>query len=137
MFVSVKDDDKPAVVDLARRLRVLGFTLVATGGTHKYLKGKGIESELVLKVTEGRPSIVDKIVDAQIDLVINSTFGRQEISDSFSIRREALMHGVPYYTTVQAGRMAVDAIEALAKGPLTVQSLQEHLGHKRTTPAAA
>jgi carbamoyl-phosphate synthase large subunit len=127
VFISVKDDDKPASVDIARRLKALGFTIVATSGTHKYLKGKGVAAELVLKVTEGRPSIVDKIVDGQIDLVINSTFGQQEIADSFSIRREALMHGIPYYTTVQAGRMAVEAIEALSRGPLKVQPLQEHL----------
>jgi carbamoyl-phosphate synthase large subunit len=127
VFISVKDDDKPASVDIARRLKALGFTIIATSGTHKYLKGKGVAAELVLKVTEGRPSIVDKIVDGQIDLVINSTFGQQEIADSFSIRREALMHGIPYYTTVQAGRMAVEAIEALSRGPLKVQPLQEHL----------
>src|SRR5882762_6828041 len=111
----------------------LGFKLTATGGTHRYLKGKGIDSELVLKVTEGRPSIVDKIVDGQIHLLINSTFGQQEIADSFSIRREALMHGIPYYTTVQAGRMAVEALEALAKGPLSVRPLQLYLSE---TPRA-
>jgi carbamoyl-phosphate synthase large subunit len=139
VFLSVKDDDKPATVDLARRLEKLGFKLVATGGTHRYLKGKGIDSELVLKVTEGRPSIVDKIVDGQIQLVVNSTFGQQEIADSFSIRREALMHGIPYYTTVQSGRMAVEALEALARGPLSVRPLQEHLaaGPKRSASSAA
>ncbi len=140
VFLSVKDDDKPALVDIARRLRALGFTLTATGGTHRYLKGKGIDCELVLKVTEGRPSCVDKIVDGQIQLVINSTFGQQEIADSFSIRREALMHGIPYYTTVQSGRMAVEALEALARGPLGVKPLQEHLaegGKRSASPAAA
>jgi carbamoyl-phosphate synthase large subunit len=124
----VKDEDKPAVVDLARRLCALGFTLVCTGGTHAYLAGKGAPSERVLKVLEGRPNIVDKIVDGEIGLVINTTFGRQEIADSFSIRRETLMHGVPYYTTVQAGRMAVEALEALARGALEVQPLQDYLG---------
>ncbi len=85
-------------------------------------------SEAVLKVTEGRPHVVDKIVDGEIALVINTTFGRQEIHDSFSIRRESLMHGLPYYTTVQAARMAVEALEALKKGPLEVRALQEYLG---------
>ncbi|MFT3835584.1 MAG: carbamoyl-phosphate synthase large subunit [Myxococcaceae bacterium] len=127
VFLSVKDEDKPALVDLAKRLRALGFSLIATGGTHRYLKGKGIPNEAVLKVTEGRPNIVDKIVDGEIALVINTTFGRQEISDSFSIRRESLMHGLPYYTTVQAARMAVDALEALKRGPLEVRPLQEYL----------
>jgi len=130
VFISVKNDDKPAVVDLARRLRTLGFNLVATGGTHAYLQSKGIEVERVLKVTEGRPHCVDKIVDGQIVLVINSTFGKQEIADSFSIRREALMHGVPYFTTVQAARMAVGALEAMMQKELTVRPLQEYIGKR-------
>jgi carbamoyl-phosphate synthase large subunit len=131
VFISVKNDDKPAVVDLARRLRALGFKLVTTGGTHQYLATKGIETEKVLKVTEGRPHIVDKIVDGKIVLVINSTFGKQEIADSFSIRREALMHGVPYYTTVQAARMAVGALESLLRKEQTVRPLQDYLSAKK------
>ncbi|MBX7114793.1 MAG: carbamoyl-phosphate synthase large subunit [Myxococcaceae bacterium] len=127
VFLSVKDDDKPAVVDLAKRLRTLGFEIVCTRGTHRYLEGKGVAATQVLKVTEGRPNIVDLIVDGQINLVINTTFGRQEIADSFSIRREALMHGLPYYTTVQAARMAVDGIEALSRAPLGVKALQDYL----------
>jgi carbamoyl-phosphate synthase large subunit len=127
VFISVKDEDKPAVVDLAKRLRALGFEVVATEGTHRYLKAKGIENERVLKVKEGRPNVVDKIVDGEISLVFNTTVGRQEILDSFSIRRESLMHGIPYYTTVQAARMAVGAIEALSRGPLPVAPLQEYL----------
>jgi carbamoyl-phosphate synthase large subunit len=130
VFISVKNDDKPAVVDLARRLRTLGFKIVATGGTHAYLQSKGIETERVLKVTEGRPHCVDKIVDGQIVIVINSTFGKQEIADSFSIRREALMHGVPYFTTVQAARMAVGALEAMKHKELTVRPLQEYIGKR-------
>jgi carbamoyl-phosphate synthase large subunit len=125
VFISVKDDDKPAVVDLARRLSTLGFQILATGGTSRYLTQKGIANESVLKVTEGRPHVVDRIVDGGVQLVINSTFGRQEIADSFSIRRESLMHGLPYYTTVQAARMAVEGLEALARGPLPVKPLQD------------
>jgi carbamoyl-phosphate synthase large subunit len=131
VFISVKDEDKPAVVDLAKRLRALGFRIVATGGTHRYLQGKGIPNEHVLKVTEGRPHVVDKIVDGEIGLVVNTTFGKKEIADSFSIRRESLMHQVPYYTTVQAARMVVGALEALARGPLPVVSLQDALGLTR------
>jgi carbamoyl-phosphate synthase large subunit len=128
VFISVKDEDKPAVVDLARRLRSMGFTLVATSGTYAYLATKGIEAQKVQKVKEGRPNIVDKIVDGEIAMVINTTFGKQEISDSFSIRRESLMHSVPYYTTVQAARMAVGALEALKRTDLSVKPLQEYLG---------
>jgi carbamoyl-phosphate synthase large subunit len=127
VFISVKNDDKPAVVDLARRLRALGFELVATAGTHAYLATKGIQAQLVQKVKEGRPNIVDKIVDGAIMLVINTTFGKQEISDSFSIRRESLMHGIPYYTTVQQARMAVGALESLRRSELSVKPLQDYL----------
>ena len=117
MFISVKDDDKPAVVDLARRLRALGFTLVATGGTHQYLKNKGIATEQVLEGDRG-PAATSwtRSSTARSSWSSTRTFGKQEIADSFSIRREALMHGVPYYTTVQAARMAVGALEALARG---------------------
>ncbi|MDY7232953.1 carbamoyl-phosphate synthase large subunit [Hyalangium rubrum] len=127
VFISVKDDDKPAVVDLAKRLRAMGHELVATAGTHAYLATKGIQAQLVQKVKEGRPNIVDKIVDGAIVLLINTTFGKQEIADSFTIRREALMHGVPYYTTVQAARMAVGALESLRRTELSVKPLQEYL----------
>jgi len=131
VFISVKDDDKPAVVDLARRLKALGFQVIATTGTHRYLAGKRIETEPVKKVTEGRPNIVDKIVDGDIAMVINTTFGKQEILESFSIRRESLMHGVPYYTTVQQARMAVAALEKMAGAELTVKPLQEYLVEPR------
>ncbi|MGO8969162.1 MAG: carbamoyl-phosphate synthase large subunit [Myxococcaceae bacterium] len=127
VFISVKDDDKPAVVDLAKRLRALGFSLCATAGTHRYLTGKGIPNEEVRKVKEGRPHVVDKIVDGKVALVVNTTFGKQDIADSFSIRRESLMQGVPYYTTVQAARMGVGALEALARGRLPVLALQDYL----------
>ncbi|GEN12458.1 carbamoyl-phosphate synthase large subunit [Myxococcus fulvus] len=137
VFISVKDDDKPAVVDLARRLRSMGFTLIVTAGTHKYLATKGIEAQVVQKVKEGRPNIVDKIVDGEIVLVINTTFGKQEIADSFSIRRESLMHSVPYYTTVQAARMAVGALESLKRADLEVKPLQEYLGVTSTVPGKA
>ena len=128
VLISVKDDDKQATLDLARRLLALGYTLSATAGTHRYLASHGIESEAVKKVTEGRPHIVDKILDRQIAMVINTSFGKRAIADSFSIRREALMHGVPYFTTIQGARMAVASLEVLARGDLPVRSIQSYLG---------
>ncbi len=128
ILISVKDEDKPATVDLARRLLALGYSISSTAGTHRYLESKGIRSEALKKVNEGRPHIVDKIVDKEIALVINTTFGKRAIADSFSIRREALMHGLPYFTTIQAARMAVDSLEALARGDLPVRSIQSYLG---------
>ena len=132
VFISVKDDDKPGTVNLAKRLLALGFQVISTSGTHEYLKNKGVETELAKKVYEGRPHIVDKIVDGEIAMVINTTFGKQEMADSFSIRREALMHGLPYYTTLQGARMVVDALEALSHGELPVRSLQSYLEQRRT-----
>jgi carbamoyl-phosphate synthase large subunit len=136
VFISVRDEDKPAVVDLARRLRALGYPLMATSGTHAYLSAKGIPTEKVHKVTEGRPHIVDKLVDGAVGLVINTTSGKKEIAESFSIRREALMHQVPYATTVQAARMVVGALERMAQGPLRYAALQDLLAGTGKPPSA-
>jgi carbamoyl-phosphate synthase large subunit len=127
VFISVKNEDKPAVVDLARRLCALGFTLEATAGTHKYLLSEGVEAALVLKAGEGRPDIVDRIAAGQIVLVINTAFGKQEIADSFSIRRKSLMYSVPYYTTIQTARMLVSALESYVRKEQRVQALQDYL----------
>jgi carbamoyl-phosphate synthase large subunit len=133
VFLSVKDDDKPALVDLARRLIALGFTLVATEGTRSYLERKQIPSRTVRKVKEGSPHIVDGIRTGDVAMLFNTTAGKVEIADSFSIRREALVRGVPYFTTVEAARMAVAALEAQALGARSYQSVQEYLGLPRRT----
>ncbi len=127
VFVSVKDDDKPGLVDLAKRLRALGFTLVATGGTLAYLQKKGIDAVRVNKVREGSPHIVDRIVAKDITLVINTTAGKKEISDSYGIRREALTRGLSYFTTMEAARMGVGALEAQAAGERQYKPIQEWL----------
>ncbi len=124
-FLSVKDGDKPAAVQLGRRLVSLGFTLCATGGTAAALERAGVPATSVRKVAEGRPHVVDKIVDGEVDIVFNTTVGRQSILDSYSIRRETLMHGIPYCVTMEAALAAVDAIEALQKAAMDVRSLQE------------
>ncbi|MFZ5439962.1 MAG: carbamoyl-phosphate synthase large subunit [Myxococcota bacterium] len=127
VFLSVKDDDKPGLVDLAKRLRALGFTLVATGGTLEYLKRKGVPAERVNKVREGSPHIVDLIIKKEISLVINTTAGKKEISDSYGIRREALTRGLAYFTTMEAARMGVGALEAQAAGARQYRPIQEWL----------
>ena len=101
--------------------------MLATSGTHKYLKSKGIETEPVLKVGEGRPHIVDRLVSGDLGMAINTTFGKKEIAESFPIRRESLMHSVPYFTTVQAARMAVGALEAI-RGEVGYKPLQDGFG---------
>jgi carbamoyl-phosphate synthase large subunit len=130
VFVSVKDDDKPGLVDLAKRLRTLGFSIVATGGTLAYLQKKGIEANKVNKVREGSPHAVDLIAKKEITLVINTTAGKKEIADSYSIRREALTRGLSYFTTMEAARMGVGALEAQAAGERSYRPIQEWLGRR-------
>jgi len=126
-FVSVKDDDKPGLVDLARRLKALGFGLCATGGTHAYLAKKGVESLKVNKVLEGSPHIVDRVHAGEVTLVFNTTAGKKEIADSFSIRRESLLKGVAHFTTLEAARMIVGALEAQATSKREYRPIQEWL----------
>ena len=127
-FVSVKDGDKSGVVEVCRRLVSLGFEVLATRGTAAFLAARGLVATPVLKVQEGRPSIVDRIKDGDVHLVFNTTAGKREIADSYSIRRETLMKGVPYFTTLTGARAAVGAIEAARAGRPEARSLQEYHG---------
>jgi len=125
-FISVKDGDKEAMVPLAKNLITLGFTVIATGGTAKFLQEKGLDVKQVKKVSEGRPHIVDAIKNGQIALVFNTTWGKQSLKDSFSLRRAALTNKVPYFTTVSGSRAAVAAITDLSKDDYDVMSLQNY-----------
>jgi carbamoyl-phosphate synthase large subunit len=115
LFVSVKDTDKPVVLPGVRLLTELGFTIIATGGTADYLEAEGIAVERVNKVAQGRPHIVDRILDGDIALIFNTTEGWQSLKDSSDIRRSALNLKIPYFTTAQASVAAARAIEALSK----------------------
>jgi len=126
-FVSVRDADKPALVDVTRRLIGLGFKVIATHGTAAYLRNEGIEVGIINKVLEGRPHCVDAMLSGQVQLVVNTTEGALAVSDSFSIRRTALTHSICHYTTLAGARAAVDAIEALRGGTLDVAPLQSYL----------
>lgn len=126
VFVSVRDDDKDAMVEIARGLKAQGFEIVATRGTARVLADAGIQVELVKKAHEGRPNIIDQIKDRRIDMVFNTTAGSQAISDSYSLRRETLMNKVPYFTTVAGCRATVQAIAAIRAGTLEVRSLQSY-----------
>ena len=101
VFISVRDIDKPSIVNLAVDLCNMGFLLVATTGTAKSLEKAGLKVEKIKKVLEGRPHVVDNMISGQIDLVINTTEGAQAIKDSFSLRRAAITHNIPYYTTIE------------------------------------
>ena len=126
VVLSVKDHDKPAALEVARRLRRLGFLLEATRGTAAYLQHHGVEVEPVNKVTEGRPHIVDHIKNGEISLVVNTVGSESSQADSASIRREALQKGLPYCTTMPGARAAVMGMEAALRKGLTIRSLQEY-----------
>jgi len=125
-FISVKDGDKPAAVTLARRLIDMGFSVTATRGTAARIRDAGLPCAVVNKVLEGRPHCVDAIKSGEFQLVINTTGGGQSVTDSFDIRRSALTHGVPHYTTAAGARAAVHAIAALRAGTLDVAPLQSY-----------
>jgi len=127
VFVSVRDQDKAALVEPCRRLIEMGFSLVATKGTAKTLSSAALPVTAVNKVREGRPHIVDRMLSGAVQLVFNTTEGAQAIADSFSLRRTALTNGIPYYTTVAGARAAVQAIAALRAGNLEVAPLQSYL----------
>jgi len=126
-FISVRDVDKKHVVSTAEKLYKNGFGILATGGTAAFLEGKGIPVRRINKVMEGRPHVVDAIKNGEISLVVNTTQGAQAVADSFSIRRESLMHGIAYYTTVAGARAAVDGILTLKEQEPSVRTLQEYL----------
>ncbi len=126
VFVSVKDSDKGVILPAVQMLVKEGFRIVATSGTHKYLSEAGLPVELVNKVAEGRPHIVDKIVDGDIALIFNTTEGWQSLKDSQSIRASALTGKVPYFTTAAASVAAAQAISAQRGSQLEVRSLQDY-----------
>jgi carbamoyl-phosphate synthase large subunit len=126
VFVSVKDQDKAPMVKPVRRLVELGFRVVATGGTAEFLHRHGIEAQRVNKVLEGRPHIVDLMKDGKVQLVFNTVDGAVALSDSFTLRRTALMHKIAYYTTVAGAKASVKGIAALKAGALDVAPLQSY-----------
>lgn len=126
-FISVKDEDKSdKMLDIARRLSDIGFDIMATGGTSEFLNKNGIFSRTVNKVKQGRPHIVDHLKNGEVQLVINTTFGKKEIAQSYSIRRTALVNNVPYFTTLAGAVAGVGAIEALVRIGLDVRALQSY-----------
>ena len=126
VFISVKDDDKVAITAVARAIAALGFNILATGGTAKYLSDQGLNVETIKKVREGRPHIVDVMKSGGVQLIFNTTEDAKAIADSFELRRTALTNSVPYSTTVAGARAAVKAIEALNSDDLAVAPLQSY-----------
>jgi carbamoyl-phosphate synthase large subunit len=126
VFVSVKDQDKQAMVKPVKRLVELGFKVVATRGTSVFLRKHGIETQEVNKVLQGRPHIVDLMKDGKVHLVFNTVDGAGALTDSFTLRRTALMHKIAYYTTVAGAKASVEGIAALKEGALDVAPLQSY-----------
>ncbi len=125
-FISVKDEDKPVAVNIARRLRAIGFEICATRGTAAALARARIPAEAINKVNEGAPHVVDAIRSGTIGIVVNTTIGAKEVRDSYSLRRQTLLSNVPYFTTIAAALAACDALEATRDDDrVRVKSLQE------------
>ena len=124
VFVSVKDADKPFILEPIRILLSQGFKVIATAGTSAYLATQNIPHETVKKVLEGRPNIVDRMKNGDVQIVFNTTEGRQSLQDSFSIRRSALMMKIPYYTTAAGALAAAQGVAAVRDGALEVRPLQ-------------
>ena len=126
LFVSVKDTDKPLIVPAVQTLLDKGFRVIATGGTQTYLAEQGLAVEPVNKVAEGRPHIVDAIIDGDVQLIFNTTEGWQSLLDSKSIREAALEKKLPYYTTAAACLAVAQAIAEVSPEQLEVRSLQDY-----------
>jgi carbamoyl-phosphate synthase large subunit len=130
IFVSVKDSDKPRVMEAVRILVELGFRVIATSGTQRYFAERGIPASKINKVLEGRPHIVDAIKNGEVQLVFNTTEGATALADSRSLRRAALLHKVPYYTTLSGAVAAAQGIKAYLGGDLEVRALQSYFSGK-------
>ena len=125
VVVTVNDNDKPTVTPIVRRFHELGFTIRATGGTARYLQGRGIPAEPIWKVGEGRPNIADGIISGDVQLLINTPLGKKSQFDDYAMRRTAIAYKVPYCTTMSAASAAADAVIALTRRRREVMSLQE------------
>jgi carbamoyl-phosphate synthase large subunit len=128
VFVSVKDADKARILEAMRLLVELGFKVLATSGTQRYLAAQGVPAVKINKVAEGRPHIVDAIKNGEVQLVFNTTEGATALADSRSLRRAALLHKVPYYTTLSGAVAAAQGIKAYLGGDLEVRALQDYFG---------
>jgi carbamoyl-phosphate synthase large subunit len=125
ILITVNDPDKPTVTPIARRIHSMGFRILATPGTAAYLRARGIPSDTVMKLHEGRPNAIDFIVNGEVHLLINTPLGKHSQQDDYTMRQAAVAHRVPYTTTMSAANAACDAILALRFKSLSVSSLQE------------
>ncbi len=126
VFISVRNSDKQMMIEPARQFLEMGFKVIATGGTARFLQAQGLDVGYINKVLEGRPHIVDAMKNREVNLVFNTTEGAQAIADSFELRRTALINNVPYYTTIAGSKAALQAIQCMKSGSLEVMPLQSY-----------
>ena len=132
VFISVRDSDKKAVIPTVQLLSKLGFVIYATSGTARLLTAEGIAAKPLLKISEGRPHVLDMIKNNEIAFIINTPSAKQlQRNDEKLIRREALHRNIPIMTTVSGGWAAVNGIDAQKRRGISVKSLQEHIGISR------
>jgi carbamoyl-phosphate synthase large subunit len=136
VFLSARNKDKNDLLPLAKDLSDIGFNLIATGGTCDYLNDQGLNVKKINKVSEGQPHVVDAIINGDIALMINTTKGRQAMSDGTQIRRTALMHKLPHYTNLHAAKAAIGAIRAIKHKDFDVKSLQDYFPETEREKAA-
>ena len=125
-FISVNDKDKKSVSKIASDLVALGFSIVASRGTAAYLRAQGVDTDLVFKINEGRPHIGDQILNGGVDLIINTPLCLDSFFEDLTVRRIAMLHGVPCITTLTGAAAAVSAIRAIQNEALTVRSIQQY-----------
>jgi len=135
LIVTVNDRDKSTVTPILRRLHDMGFEIRATKGTYEHLKRLGIPAERVFKVGEGRPHIVDQIVSGEVAMLINTPMGKKSQYDDYAMRRAAITHNIPYFTTMSATSAACDALIALRSRKYQVRTLQERIADARAMAA--
>jgi len=126
VLLSVADPDKPAILEVAREFKKMGFVIKATRGTHQFLKEHGVDSEIICKLKEGRPNMVDAIMNGEVQLVINTPIGKHSQDDDSYIRKAAIKYKVPYITTAAAAIASVKGIAAYREKRTEVKSLQEY-----------
>jgi carbamoyl-phosphate synthase large subunit len=126
VFISIKDREKKMILSTAQKLYNLGFKIMATSGTSRFFDQAGIPNQMVNKVREGRPHVVDRMKNGEIQLVINTTIGSKSVSESYSIRQTSLVHRIPYTTTVAGARATAEAIEAMQQKKVSVRTIQEY-----------
>ena len=126
VFMSIRDEDKPHIARVAKKMEAAGLRLIGTRGTSKFLFQNGIKMDVINKVSEGSPHILDMIHEKKVNLIINTPRSKQTVKDGFQIRRAAVDFGVPYITTIQAALAAADAIEAMKKDKITIKSMGEY-----------